>query len=95
MVLTCVALVLLILSACTAPATTHITTGRVFGTVVEVRIYGGSPERAAQLSGAVVAEFDRLHHKFHAWQPSMLTALNDAITRGEPFEADAEMVSLL
>jgi thiamine biosynthesis lipoprotein len=88
-------LLLLLGAACTQPGTTHRATGRVFGTVVEVRIHGGSPQRAAELSGAVLAEFDRLHHKFHSWQPSMLSALNDAIARGEPFTADAEMVSLL
>ncbi|MEJ7804573.1 MAG: FAD:protein FMN transferase [Telluria sp.] len=90
-----VCLLLLSSAACTPPDTTHRSTGRVFGTVVEVRIHGGSPERAAALSRAVLIEFDRLHHKFHAWQPSMLTALNDAIARGEPFTADAEMVTLL
>ena len=91
-----VIMVLLLLCAgCQRTETTHRTTGRVFGTVVEVSIYGGSPEQAAAASGAVLNEFDRLHHKFHAWQPSMLTALNDAIARGEPFVADAEMVGLL
>ena len=88
-------LLLLLLAACTREQATHRTTGRVFGTVVEVRIVGGSPERAAELGRAVLSEFDRLHHKFHAWQPSMLTGLNDAIARGEPFAADAEMVGLL
>jgi len=88
-------LVLLQLASCQPIETTHRTSGRVFGTVVEVSIYGGSPEQAARASAAVLNEFDRLHHKFHAWQPSMLTALNDAIARGEPFVADAEMVSLL
>jgi thiamine biosynthesis lipoprotein len=92
-----IALLLLALqfAACQPNDTIHHTTGRVFGTVVEVSIYGTSPEQAAQASRAVLNEFDRLHHKFHAWQPSMLTALNDAIARGEPFAADAEMVSLL
>ncbi len=88
-------LLLLQLAACQRPETIHHTSGRVFGTVVDVSIYGGSPERAAQVSATVLNEFDRLHHKFHAWQPSMLTALNDAIARGEPFVADAEMVGLL
>ena len=88
-------LLLLFLSACTRTEPIHRTTGRVFGTVVELQIYGGSPERAAQLGRAVLSEFDRLHHKFHAWQPSMLTGLNEAIARGEPFAADAEMVGLL
>lgn len=75
--------------------TIHRTQGHVFGTRVEVSIYGVSEQRAAELSAKVLSEFDRLHHKFHAWQPSALTALNDAIARGEPYEADAEMVDIL
>lgn len=90
---------MLLLSAflfgCTRNDTIHRTQGQVFGTRVEVSIYGESEERAAALSAKVLAEFDRLHHKFHAWQPSDLTALNDAIARGEPYEADAEMVDML
>jgi thiamine biosynthesis lipoprotein len=69
--------------------------GHVFGTQVEVSIYGEPEERARQLGEAVLREFDRLHHKFHAWQPSQLTALNDAIARGESFQADPEMAGLL
>lgn len=86
---------LLLLGGCEAPAKIYRTQGNVFGTVVEVSIYGESEERANALAASVLNEFDRLHHKFHAWQPSMLTALNDAIARGEPFEADAEMVDVL
>jgi thiamine biosynthesis lipoprotein len=93
----CTALLLLqcLLSACTGTERTYRTQGKVFGTVVEVSIYGGSQQRADALAASVLSEFDRLHHKFHAWQPSMLTALNDSIGRGEPFQADAEMVDLL
>jgi thiamine biosynthesis lipoprotein len=69
--------------------------GHVFGTQVEVSIYGEPEERARQLGNEVLREFDRLHHKFHAWQPSQLTALNDAIERGESFQADEEMTGLL
>jgi thiamine biosynthesis lipoprotein len=69
--------------------------GRVFGTEVEISIYGESAARAAMLGQRVLAEFERLHHKFHAWQPSALTALNDAIAQGRPYQADAEMVALL
>lgn len=86
---------LLLLGGCEAPAKIYRTQGNVFGTVVEVSIYGKSEERADALAASVLNEFDRLHHKFHAWQPSMLTALNDAIARGEPFAADAEMVDIL
>lgn len=85
----------LLLSGCTPNETTYRTQGNVFGTAVEVSIYGESQTRADALSASVLSEFDRLHHKFHAWQPSMLTALNDSIARGEPFKADTEMVDLL
>lgn len=88
-------LCLCLLSGCTGDKPTYRTEGKVFGTVVEVSIYGGSRQRADALAADVLAEFDRLHHKFHAWEPGMLTALNDAIARGAPFQADAEMVDLL
>src|SRR3546814_19839752 len=42
-----------------------------------------------------MAEFNRLHDRYHAWQPSALTDLNDHIARGEPYPGDAEMVYLL
>ncbi|WP_229218614.1 FAD:protein FMN transferase [Rugamonas brunnea] len=94
---TLIALALLsgLLSGCAREYHTYKTQGHVFGTVVEVSIYGETPQRADALSAAVLKEFDRLHHKLHAWQPSMLTGLNDAIAAGQPFEADAELVGLL
>lgn len=84
-----------LLSACTPNDVTFRTQGRVFGTEVEISIHGEGRARADMLSARVLNEFDRLHHKFHAWQPSMLTALNEKIERGEPFQADQEMVDLL
>lgn len=88
-------LALALLSGCMRNDTVHHIHGHVFGTQVEVSIYGESEERAQELGAQVLKEFDRLHHKFHAWQPSQLTALNDAIARGEVFQADEEMVDLL
>ncbi|WP_202962644.1 FAD:protein FMN transferase [Herminiimonas sp. CN] len=87
-------LLLVLLNGCTNKTIYH-TRGHVFGTVVEVSIYGESEARAQQLGAQVLREFDRLHHKFHAWEPSALTALNDSIARGEPYQADAEMVDML
>ena len=55
----------------------------VFGTRVELQIYGAGDARAREAAGRVLREFDRLHRTLHAWQPSELTALNQAIARGE------------
>ncbi|QDZ28015.1 FAD:protein FMN transferase [Noviherbaspirillum sp. UKPF54] len=89
------ALLTLLLLGCGRNDAVYRTQGHVFGTQVEVSVYGESEQRAHELGTEVLKEFDRLHHKFHAWQPSQLTALNDAIARGETFQADEEMVTLL
>lgn len=90
-----VLVLLALLQGCGRNDVVHRVQGHVFGTQVEVSIYGESEQRAEALGADVLREFDRLHHKLHAWQPSQLTALNDAIARGEVFQADPEMVDLL
>jgi FAD:protein FMN transferase len=55
----------------------------VFGTRVEVLIYGESGGEARAAAAEVLREFDRLHAMLHAWQPSEVTRLNDAIARGQ------------
>lgn len=67
----------------------------VFGTTVELSIHGESAEGAALAGALVFKEFRRLHDKFHAWEPSELTALNDAIARGQAWQADDEMAGVL
>lgn len=84
-----------LLAGCKKNENTYRTQGKVFGTAVEISIFGESEARASMLGTKVLNEFERLHHKFHAWQPSALTALNDSIARSEPYQADAEMVGLL
>lgn len=90
-----VLVMLALLPGCRPNDAVYRVQGHVFGTQVEVSIYGESEQRAQALGDEVLREFDRLHRKLHAWQPSQLTALNDAIARGEVFQADAEMVGLL
>lgn len=86
---------LALLCGCARNDTIHRTSGEVFGSVVDVSIYGEPEARAKELSEQVMREFGRLHNKFHAWKPSELTALNDAIARGATYQGDAEMVDLL
>jgi FAD:protein FMN transferase len=82
-------------AGCTKNDTIYRTEGKVFGTAVEISIFGESQARSKLLATAVLGEFERLHHKFHAWKPSALTALNDSIARGAPYQGDAEMVDVL
>jgi len=67
----------------------------VFGTRVEIVVWG-APEAAAHAAlGEVLREFDRLHRTYHAWQPSELTALNEALAAGKPHEVSAELAGLI
>jgi thiamine biosynthesis lipoprotein len=67
----------------------------VFGTRVDLTVYGGSRDEASDAMAAVLREFDRLHRTFHAWEPSELTALNAAIAAGEPAEVSDELAARL
>ena len=67
----------------------------VFGTRVEVLIWDVPKDKAAAAAADVLAEFDRLHREFHAWQPSQLTTLNDDIATGKPHIVSAELAQLI
>ncbi|MGB8516294.1 MAG: FAD:protein FMN transferase, partial [Gallionella sp.] len=69
--------------------------GYVFGTLVEVSIYGESEEKAKQAVSAVMQEFQRLHTMLHAWQPSELSDLNSGIANEESVAVSDEMVKIL
>jgi thiamine biosynthesis lipoprotein len=73
---------LLLLGACSRPPAVVQQESYVFGTRVEVLVFGEPEDRARAAIDAVLHEFDRLHRMLHAWQPSELTALNDAIAAG-------------
>ena len=67
----------------------------VFGTRVELLI-AGVPEAQARAAGnKALQEFDRLHRTYHAWQPSELSALNDAIAAGRTHEVTTEFAALV
>lgn len=69
--------------------------GYVFGTLVEVSVYGENEPRARQAVAAVMQEFQRLHHMLHAWQPSELSELNTAFAQGKSKQVSPELAAIL
>jgi thiamine biosynthesis lipoprotein len=68
----------------------------VFGTLVEISIYGEREARARELEGRVLREFQRLHDSLHAWKPgSELDRLNAAFAAGKPAPLSPELADLL
>jgi thiamine biosynthesis lipoprotein len=65
--------------------------GFVFGTLVEVSVYGEKTEAAKQAVAAVMQEFQRLHNLLHAWKPSLLSDLNTAFENNKTIEITPEV----
>ena len=67
----------------------------VFGTRVEVIVVSAEAEQGRQAIAAVLREFDRLHRAYHAWQPSELMDLNQAIAAGRPHTVTPELAAFI
>lgn len=89
-----VGLLALLLSSCARQAPV-VQEAYVFGTRVEVQVAGVSEAEGHAALGEVLREFDRLHRAYHAWQPSELTALNEAIAAGRPHRVSPELAELI
>lgn len=85
----------MLLTACAKEPPAYQEQGYVFGTLVDVSIYGVDETRARQAASAVLQEFQRLHNMLHAWQPSELSELNAAIARGERKTVSPELAAML
>ena len=82
------------LSACGKPPL-YQQQSYVFGTLVEVSIHDAPEAQARQAAAAVLARFDQLHRKLHAWQPSPLSQINLAFAQRRKIPIDAELASIL
>ena len=69
--------------------------GYVFGTLVEVSVYGEDEVKAKQAVAAVMQEFQRLHNLLHAWKPSPLSELNTAFAQGKALPLSPELEAML
>ncbi|MDP1658982.1 MAG: FAD:protein FMN transferase [Methylotenera sp.] len=74
----------------------------VFGTLVDISIYGESDERARLLSNQVLQDFQNLHNRLHAWKPisegkpSELGQLNIAFEQGsKPVSISPDLTAML
>jgi thiamine biosynthesis lipoprotein len=69
----------------------------VFGTLVDVSIYGEPEARARELTDHVLADFQGLHNQLHAWQTgSDLNQLNQAFAASsKPTNISAELADII
>ena len=92
---------LLLLTSCFKEPLYH-SQSYVFGTLVDISIYGETDERARLLANHVLQEFQNLHNQFHAWKPiatgqlSQLGELNAAFAQGnKPIAISPQLAGML
>jgi len=96
MTIRCLAIIaILLLGSCEGKEPLYQEQGYVFGTLVEVSVYGESESHAKRAASEVMQEFQRLHDMLHAWQPSELSKMNAAFAKGKSVAISAELVTIL
>ena len=86
----------LLLSACGQEPLVQ-TQSYVFGTLVDISIYGETEDKAHAVTSQILQTFQRLHHQYHAWQSdSELSKLNQSFAAGKvPIQISPELEKML
>ncbi|MDD2721201.1 MAG: FAD:protein FMN transferase [Gallionella sp.] len=87
--------VALLLAGCAGKEPLYQEQGYVFGTLVEVSVYGEDDARARAAVAEVLHEFQRLHEMLHAWKPSELSRLNAAFAQGQSLAVSPELAAMM
>ena len=62
---------------------THQSKDFIFGTLIDIKIYGESKIDAEKVSNEIFFEFHRLHKLLHPWEKSLITDINTAISQNK------------
>jgi thiamine biosynthesis lipoprotein len=85
----------LCLSACSNPLL-YQQQFYIFGTLVGVTIWGVPEQQASEAVNAIANDFQIMHNNWHAWKPSPLTDLNQAIAAGQTWKVtDTSLLPML
>ncbi len=86
---------ILLLAACARAAGPVQRSFFAMGTLVEVTLYDVPHARAERLLDDIEADFQRMHHEWHAWEEGPLVHVNRAIAQGRSVEIPAVIAPLL
>ena len=68
----------------------------IFGTLIDIKIYGESKIDAEKVSSEIFSEFHRLHKLLHPWEKSLITDINNAISEKKSIAINNdEVISIL
>jgi len=85
----------LFLSACQKQDLLYRESFPLFGTLVEIQVWGSEPGKVKSTMDAVQKDFAHMHRDWHAWRPGMLTDLNRKLAAGQEAAVDPFLLPLL
>lgn len=67
----------------------------VFGTLMGITIRAQDDAQAQEAFASLQTRFQKMHSEWHAWEPGLLTSINQAFHDGESVEANSEIVEMI
>ena len=67
----------------------------VFGTIVEIKLWGASPKEASHAFSELQKMFQGMHRDWHAWEPGLLVDINTAFAQGQTVMANPDIVEMI
>jgi thiamine biosynthesis lipoprotein len=67
----------------------------VFGTIVEVKLWGASKDQAGRAFSEIQQMFQGMHRDWHAWESGLLVEINEAFADGRAATANPEIVEMI
>jgi len=67
----------------------------VFGTIVEIKLWGASREQSGRAFSEIQRMFQDMHRDWHAWEPGLLVGINEAFAAGAEVTANPEIVEMI
>jgi thiamine biosynthesis lipoprotein len=85
-----------LLASCSQKEPLYNTQSYVFGTLVDITIYGEPETKAQAFSNEIIHKFQDFHNRLHAWQPSELKTLNHAFSQGKtPISIQPDVAAMI
>jgi thiamine biosynthesis lipoprotein len=84
-----------LLTACSPAAKVYHEQLLVFGTLVDIKLWGVDEARGRQAVTRLSDDFDYMHNAWHAWHPGPLERVNQLLASGERFVAVPSILPLI
>lgn len=84
-----------LLAGCSAQDAVEYYRLAAFGTDITISIRHPRTDDTEAVVAAIGRDFSELHRRWHAWEPGMLTRLNEGLAAGQRVPADEDVLAIL